>query len=540
MEPAPDEPSPAAGRRLTVIGVIVSVALHVAVMVALRWIAPHETARTVSVIDISTAPLPPKAEALGPEQEAPPEEIAQPVDDGELEMPETPPQTADGFGLVDAGVPMDAGEEVAAVDAGRRADAAQVAAGGGGDGGVEGGDGGTGGELVAADLADGGVADDGGAVADDGDGGVLVAAGEPGDGGLPGGLPGGTGDGGVGAIGPVGNADPVGDIAAKPSSGTAANLLNYFPRGHVVTVMARLDRLRGTEWAEQIDNLIKPLPDYYSLAGNQDVRMSDGFDLLVISSPTPTDALATSVMVRTRMTPPEFRDFLDQPDAPVTWSPVKGGTLGKRGKSARVPATDDRVFLSWEPGWMILTQPRNLGPLVTPRPGGQLDLAARAIDLPPWLARAQTIAGESGEPTGPAFMVTAANLFPAEIPMMGVNGASLPGPEQVTITLEIVAGGLELKGNLRYADDSAAATAHDAIERFRVGILDDLGSRFLLERVGAVNPLKGLTLKRTGRRLAFATSASVAEGRAILAVVSTFVTAHFEERRPVPVRRTPP
>src|SRR5690606_20503024 len=121
----------------------------------------------------------------------------------------------------------------------------------------------------------------------------------------------GDGDGGVGPVGPVGAADPVGNIAARPSSGTAANLLNYFPRGHVVTVMARLDRLRGTEWAQPIDAMLKPLPDYHSLAGDLDVRMADNFDLLVISSPRPDDALATTVMVRTRMAPAEFRDFLD-------------------------------------------------------------------------------------------------------------------------------------------------------------------------------------------------------------------------------------
>ena len=33
------------------------------------------------------------------------------------------------------------------------------------------------------------------------------------------------------------------------TAGTAANLLAYFPPGHVVTALVRFDRLRGTEWA---------------------------------------------------------------------------------------------------------------------------------------------------------------------------------------------------------------------------------------------------------------------------------------------------
>lgn len=530
MESAPEDASPAGGRELTVIGVIVSVALHVVVMVTLRWISPEaERRRAISVIDIQTAPVAPEAEALPPEQEAPPEGGAAVGEEeqGDVEMPDEAP-AEEGVGMVDAGVPVDA---AVPVDAGEAADARRRRV----DAGVDGGE-----ELLAGGALDGGVAaDDGGLamleVPDDG--GVVVAT-AAGDGGVAGGLPGGigTGDGGVGPIGPPGGADPTGSVAAKPSSGTAANLLSYFPRGHVVTVMARLDRLRGTEWAERVDAMLKPLPDYRGLVGDADLQLADSFDLLVVSSARPDDAVATTLLARTRMSPAELRDFIDQPDAPVAWSPVKGGALGKRGRSPRVFHGDQRVFLSWAPGWMVLTQPRDLGPLTTPRTG-DLDRAARAIDLPPWLARAATISDESGEPTGPALMVTAANMFGDEIPMVGVAGASIPAPEQATITLEIVDQGFLLRGNLRYPDDSAAATAQDAIERLRLDLMNDRASRFVLERVGAVNPLRNLTLKRTGRRVAFSSSASVAEARAILGVVATFVTAHFEERRAVPVRR---
>lgn len=549
VESAPDDASPADGRRLTVIGVVISVALHVVVMVTLRLVLPEaERERAISVIDIQTAPRAPEAEALPPEQEAPPESAAAAGADeqGEVEMPdEAPPE--EGVGMVDAGVPVDAPEPVDAPPKKRRVDAgvdggglddAQLAR-GAVDGGVVVDDGG----LAMLEVpADGGVvaavAADGRAPADDG--GAMVAS-AAGDGGVPGGVPGGVGtsDGGVGPFGPPGGADPTGSVAAKPSSGTAANLLNYFPRGHVVTVMARLDRLRGTEWAERVETLLKPLPDYRGLVGDADVGLADNFDLLVVSSARPDDAVATTVLVRTRMAPAELRDFIDQPDAPVAWSAVKGGALGKRGRSPRVFHGDQRVFLSWAPGWMVLTQPRDLGPLTTPRTG-DLDRAARPIDLPPWLARAATISDESGEPTGPALMVTAANMFGDEIPMVGVAGASIPAPEQATITLEIVVDGFLLRGNLRYPDDSAAATAQDAIERLRLDLMNDRASRFVLERVGAVNPLRNLTLKRTGRRVAFSTSASIAEARAILAVVAQFVTAHFEERRAVPVRRPAP
>jgi hypothetical protein len=131
-------------------------------------------------------------------------------------------------------------------------------------------------------------------------------------------------------------------------------------------------------------------------------------------------------------------------------------------------------------------------------------------------------------------------VFGTDIPMVGPGGATIPAPEQATLTLEIVVDGFQLKGNLRYADDSAAATAQHAIGRFRDDILDDMASRFLLERIGAVNPLENLSMRRTGRRVAFSTSASIAEARAMLAVVTTFMTAHFEERRARQPRRPAP
>jgi hypothetical protein len=539
VEALADDEAPTVSRRATALAVLLSVVLHVGVLVFLRVFVAHERQRTVTVIDIDTAPIAPKAEALPPEQEAarePEKPAAADEPASEDDVPEAPPE-GEGLGAVDAGVEMDAAPEP--VDAGEAIDARKKKprADAGVDAGAE--------ETVAsgvgdgdAGVGDGGVVDDGGAVAmgggGDGDGGGVddggaVAMGEGGDGG--------PNDGGV-----VG-ADPAGVAGAKPSAGTNANLLAFFPRGHVVTVMVRLDRLRDTEWADRVDAILSPLPDYKSLVGDTNVRLTDIFDALVVSSPEPEDAVATTLVVKTRLSGPELRDYIDQPGARVKWSAVKGGALGRRSSSPRVFAGDQRVFLSWMPNWMVLTQPRDLGPLTTAR-AGDLDTPARPVDVPPWLTRAGTILGEAGEPTGPAIMMTASGMFGTSLDMLGPGGAAIPAPEQVTVTLEVDPKGLLVRGNMRFADESAAATAHDAIMRMRQELLDQYGSVPLLGGMPLLTVLRGLDIQRTGRRLAFASSASIADSRGILELAGSLIKTHFEEQERLMEerrrRRTPP
>lgn len=542
VEALADVEVPVETGRMTALAVVLSVVMHVGVLGFLRIFVSHERQRTVTVIDIDTAPIAPKAEALPPEQEAPPEPEKPATADeatAEDDVPEPPPER-EGMGVVDAGV-ADAADEIvdagAPIDARRRADAGVDAAEAAEEQVAEVSDGSVDAEAVATAMAadDGGVRAMGGGDGGESDGGA-VAAGEPG------------GDGGVSDGGVVG-ADPAGVVGAKPSAGTDANLLTFFPHGHVITVMIRLDRLRDTEWAERVDAILAPLPDYKSLVGDTNVRLTDIFDLLVVSSPAPEDAIATTLVAKSRLTGPELRDYIDQPDAPVAWSAVKGGALGKRGRSPRLFPGDERVFLSWMPTWMVLTQPRDLGPLTTARAGGDLDRPARDIDLPPWLARVGVISDQSGEPTGPALMMTASNMFGDSIALVGAGGASIPAPEQATLTLEVVPKGFLVRGNLRYTDDSAAATAHDAIVRLRVELLDQYGSVPLLGGMPLLTVLRGLDIQRTGRRLAFASSASIADGRGLLELVGSLVKSHFEEqerlmeerrRRRAPTPKPPP
>jgi hypothetical protein len=357
---------------------------------------------------------------------------------------------------------------------------------------------------VAA-IADGGLGDG------DGDGGAGAAA-----------------DGGA-AVATTGDPDRSGSPLARPSSGTAANLLTYAPAGHVVTLLARLDRLRGTEWEAAVEAMLAPLPDHGALIGDAPVRITDVFETLVVSSPAPDRADATTLVARTRMTPAELRDLLDQPDARVVWSPTVGGALGRRLPSARLLPGDGRVFLGWAPGWTTLARPADLAGLLQPATS-PLDQAADPARLPAWLSRMQTIETESGTDDGPALMVTAAGMFPArvDLPLVAVR---VPSPQRATLTLTVDRDGFVVRGNLRYPDERAAAAAADALVRAQRELMDSTLARIALKTARALNAVRGLTVQRTGSRVAFSTSISTGDARVLLARVADLVASHFDEVR---------
>ncbi len=537
----PDAPPPAPNpRRLAALGIAASIVLHALLLIAMAWGGVHRT-RPPITIDIETVPIAPAAEELAPEEALPPlpPPATPPAASEEAVLPPAPPAD-EGLAAIDAGVDaepvaaIDAGVDaakVAAIDAGVDAepvdaidagDDAAVDLAATGDAGVDDGDGG----LLAAAAGDGGR-DDAGVATDDG--GAAIATATSGDGGV-------AQDGGV-ALGAGGDAsvapdpDPTGNVLARPSSGTRADLIKYFPPGQVVSVLIRLDRLRDTDWAERIERVIRPLPDGAALSGGSDLKFTDRFESLSFSSSQPRDMLATTVVAHTRMAPSALRDFLDSPDAPAAWSVVTGGVLGRRGRSRVIAAGDPRVFLLWQRGWVTLARPDDLAGLTTAAPG-ELDRAAAApAALPPWLAQVGSIESESGHPTGPAIMVTAAKMFPKQIPLpLGVG--SLPGPDSGTVTLELDPHGFIVKGNLRYADEPTAATAADAIARVRTELLDDRMISLALRQFRAYNAIDGLSVKRTGRRVAFATSISTADGQALMELATNLVVNAFPSTAP--------
>ena len=328
-------------------------------------------------------------------------------------------------------------------------------------------------------------------------------------------------DGGVTAYNPE---DGLGDTPT--SAGTSSNLLAYFPKGHLVTALIRFDRLRGTRWAEPAEKLLRPMPDYRSLFGDGDPKLVERFDTLVISSPKPRDPTATTLAGRSAMTRAELRRFFDEQRTPITWTTVRGGALGMR-YGDRVLPGDPRVIYSPVQGWFFLTPTTDLPGLTTPA-RGDVDAAVNKGKLPEWVQRVQTIEDESGKPWGPALIVTVtATRARWKIPEMGLGVTSVPAPERATLAMELVKQGWVLRGNVKLATEAEAQELATAVETVRQRVVDSTLLQAVLKRGHALNVVLGLTVKRTGTRVAFATSVSIKDAQIFLQLAADSLEQYF-------------
>lgn len=506
--------------------VAVSAVLHLALAVA-WWLTTRPSKPQVELVDIELAPPPPEVEALPEEHAKPPEQVAAAQAASASEPSEDDEGTVPGDAGVDA--PIDAPIDAPAKKKKRRVDAgvdAEVplvaddddAGAGAGDAGAT---------EVAIDLADGGVVDP------TGDAGAQVATVTPGAS-AGSGVPGATiesGDAGV-----PGMDDQPAVEGAPTTAGTAANLLAYFPPGHVVTVLVRFDRLRKTEWAEPATRLFQPMPDYRALFGGRAVALADQLDMLVISSPRPRDATATTLVGHTQLSRPQMRDFLANPDAPIEWKAAKGGMFGRR--SASLIPNDKRVLLSPWRGWFVLAQPQDL-PGLTAAAKGNLDRIEARAKLPPWLATIRTIEQETTQPPppgatapvddrGPALVVTLAGPGKRyRFPDVGLGVTSAPSPQRLSLAMELVKQGWLVRGNIVFTSETDATEFVQIVQDARQRITDSHIFSALLKKQHALNAITGLSVARTGARVSYATSISIADARALLAVAAQTLDAYF-------------
>ncbi|MCX5747358.1 MAG: hypothetical protein NT062_33245, partial [Proteobacteria bacterium] len=314
---------------------------------------------------------------------------------------------------------------------------------------------------------------------------------------------------------------------APTTAGTAANLLAYFPTGHVVTALIRFDRLRDTEWAATTERLLRPMPDYQVLFGTTDAKITDKLDTLVISSPTPKDASATTLVAHVSMGRAGLRAFLDAAN-PIAWASATGGLYGKR--TGRTYKADKRVFLSPFRGWFLLGQPADLPGLTTPKKG-DLDTVEASVKLPAWLAGIRKIEEESGgDKRGPALVLTLAfdgKKIDLQGNDFGLGVSVVQTPTRVSLAMEIVKQGWVIRGNISFKTDAEATGFLASITTVKERIAD---SRALQMVVGKpiVHLLENLSFQRTGARLSYATSLSIADARALLAVAAQQLDAYFK------------
>jgi hypothetical protein len=528
---------------------------HVVMLMAvIHWLHRDEE-HEVELVDIEVAPAPPVVEAL-------PEEVARQIEQAKEDhatepaagSEPLPKEPGEGEAVIDAGVdaPVDApppdaalvakkkhadagidAVQVAEADAG--ADAEAIAAAGSGSG--SGSDSGSGSGSTEIAMAGSGS----GASSDLGFGaGSSLGNGSGSGSGSPAAISTGSGSG-------IAGMDEQPAVEGAPTSaGTAANLLAYFPPGHTLSVLVRFDRLRDTEWAKAAEELFRPMPDYQVLFGSRSADIATKLDMLVISTPRPRDATATTLVMKTSLPRSSVRDLLANSASPIAWSATRGGALGKR--SGKVFQNDKRVVLSPWQGWYLLAQPEDLGAL-TAAAGGSVDRVEAKGKLPAWLAGIRTIAKESGDDKvgdkvgdkvndkkGPALVMTVgeppSTTAPAKsgrykLPEVGLGVSSLPVPTRISLAMELVKQGWLVRGNIVFGTEADATELVKTLTDLQTRITDSHILSAVLRKQHVLNIVTGLSLARTGARVSYATSISIADARAILAAAAQELAGYF-------------
>src|SRR5580692_350193 len=213
---------------------------------------------------------------------------------------------------------------------------------------------------------------------------------------------------------------PTGDLAA------------YGPKGSRLTVLLRLDRLRGTDYVPAVDALLARLPDRRDLLEGTDLDLFQSFDALLIATPHPLDPSVTFLAARHHLDDGGLRAALSRgakaTDRVIAWRTEGGRPVGERHPRRGLPpgtppSRDDRIIVLAAPGLAIVTPPAYRALLLAPRPGGGAvdggvapdggagadGGAPSAID---WTSMLWRIGAEEGlMPPDGALLVSAADIF---------------------------------------------------------------------------------------------------------------------------------
>jgi hypothetical protein len=300
-------------------------------------------------------------------------------------------------------------------------------------------------------------------------------------------------------------------VAAEPEAPDAgppakvdpavADLRPSLPPGERVMLALRADRLRGTPWAEAVEAVLAPMPDYRFLIAGTGLGIAEAFDAVVIASPAPRDVSQTFLAGFTGRSDAELRRVLGR-DGRVAWLPVAGGTLGRR---AQTVAGDPRVLLVPTSGWFLLVRPEHVADLLVPTP-------AEATP-PPWLTELPKVVDLTAEPSTLAVVVVA----DLGVPTLRLPGLPpLPAPDRVTIAVTTDDKGWVLTGAAVLADEARARAFHDALAAGQRELLGSLPRRLLLRSFQLEGAAQRLQLALHGAQVTFSTSLTSGEVLALL------------------------
>ena len=165
---------------------------------------------------------------------------------------------------------------------------------------------------------------------------------------------------------------------------------------------------------------------------------------------------------------------------------------------------------------------------------GDLDRVEATAALPPWLANIRKIEDESGgDKPGPTLVLTVA-LDGKKIELggndLGLGISSVQTPERISLAMEVVKQGWIVRGNMKFATE-AAATAFIATATQVQARIDSRVFKLALGEA-AVHLIVNLSFARAGVRVSYATSMSIVDTRAVLALAAGYLDTYFRGAGP--------
>jgi hypothetical protein len=232
------------------------------------------------------------------------------------------------------------------------------------------------------------------------------------------------------------------DAGPAPTSDLGA----YGPEGSRLTVLMRLDRLRGTDYAAPVDELLVWLPDRRELLYGTRLDLFMDFDALLVATPNPLDPSVTFIAARHHLDDARLRAELNQgakaTDRTLTWRTQNGRPIAeRRAREGAAPRRDDRLIMLAAPGLAIMT-PRSyrallLAPAAPPDggvgdgdrdgarhaagpDGGAAEPGAPALLKGGWATMLKRIDAEEGlMPPDGAVMINAVDVLKSRAPTPG-------------------------------------------------------------------------------------------------------------------------
>ena len=308
-----------------------------------------------------------------------------------------------------------------------------------------------------------------------------------------------------------------------------SDLNAYGPRGSRLTVLLRLDRLRGTDYVAPVDGLLQRLPDRRDLLEGTGLDLFQTFDALLIATPHPLDPAVTFLAARHHLADAALKAALTRgaraTDRTIAWHVERGRPVAERHPRAGVAAPrDDRLIILAAPGLAVVTPPAYRAILLAPHPttpdgGAPPPDGGAAPDggAPPpvdWTTMLDRIDAEEGlMPADGVAMINAVDIFKTSggVPPV-LYGMEVPAAVNAVIGLDEDQPFLDIQGD--FADETPARHWEDEWPNLQRRVRGNP-----LVMLGGFSPLiDHIVLTREGKTVRLHLSATPDEAQRLLAL----------------------